>query len=109
MRAAVISSVSPPGSVSDININYGSKTPTGLDGNLKGANLGIIAFHVNGVTDLIDQSSSSLPEVEITILDADEACSENLELFLDAPIPFSSSVPFDVLKVDTDNEGYLDE
>ena len=76
---------------SDISINYDP-----LDGSLKGANLGIVAFEVDTVTQLTDFSDSSLPEVEITILDADEVCGEELELFADAPEPISSSEPFDV-------------
>ena len=54
---------------SDISINYDP-----LDGSLKGANLGIVAFEVLSVTSLSGASSSSLPEVEIEILDADVIC-----------------------------------
>ena len=42
-------------------------------------------------------SSSSLPKVDIEILDADEVCGGVLELFTDAPEPVSSSDPFDVM------------
>ena len=41
-------------------------------------------------------SSSSLPAVEIEILDAEEICEEPLLLFTEAPEPISSSEPFDV-------------
>ena len=78
---------------SDISINYGP-----LTGSLTGANLGLVAFRVVSVTALSDGSSSSLPEVEIEILDADEVCDCNtLTLFTDAPEPISSSEPNDVL------------
>jgi len=84
---------------SDISINYDP-----LDGSLKGANLGTVAFEVNSVTAVAgtdDFSDSSLPKVEITILDAknidgDGACEGPLALFTDAPAPESSSEPFDV-------------
>ena len=78
---------------SDISINYGP-----LDGSLKGANLGIVAFRVISVTTLTGFSSSSLPKVEIEILDAEEVCDcATLTLFTDAPEPTSSSEPFDVV------------
>jgi len=76
----------------DISINYKP-----LDGSLKGANLGIVAFKVSSVTQLTGFSSSSLPEVEIEILDAEEVCEDPLKLFTDAPEPDSSSEPFDVI------------
>ncbi len=76
---------------SDISINYDP-----LDGSLKGANLGIVAFKVISVTARSDGSSSSLPEVEIEILDAEDCDCDTLTLFMDAPEPISSSEPFDV-------------
>lgn len=41
-------------------------------------------------------SSSTLPEVDITIRDADTVCEGNLELFTAAPEPRSSSEPADI-------------
>ena len=76
---------------SDISINYDP-----INGSLKGANLGTVAFEVLAVTQLDGFSDSSLPEVEIEILDADEVC-EDLVLFEDAPELESSSEPFDVV------------
>ncbi len=76
---------------SDISMNYDP-----LDGSLKGANLGRVAFEVISVTALTGWSSSTLPEAEIEILDAEEVCEGPLELFTDAPEPDSSSEPFDV-------------
>ncbi len=56
-----------------------------------------MVFSVVSVTARTDGSDSSLPEVVIEILDADEVCDcETLTLFLDAPEPISSSEPFDV-------------
>ena len=82
---------------SDISSNYGSSIFGGLDASLKGANLGTVAFEVLAVTQLMGFSSSSLPQVEIEILDAGEVCEGPLSLFTDAPMPTSSSEPFDVL------------
>jgi hypothetical protein len=76
---------------SDISINYDP-----LNGSLKGANLGIVAFEVLDVTQLTGQSSGSLPKVDIRILDADQVCAGPLQLF-DAPAPISSSIPYDVI------------
>jgi sugar lactone lactonase YvrE len=76
---------------SDISINYDP-----LDGSLKGDNLGTVAFDVLEVRKLKGFSSSSLPKVNIEILDAEEVCEGALELFTDAPEPISSSEPFDV-------------
>ncbi len=83
---------------SDISITYDP-----LDGSLKGANLGIIAFEVKlgGVTQLTGFSSSTLPQVDLTILDAPDVCAGTLELFTEAPVPISSSEPFDVVPGET--------
>ena len=70
--------------------------PLKQDGILKGDNLGTVAFEVLDVRKLEGFSSSSLPEVDIEILDADEICEGELELFTDAPEPVSSSEPFDI-------------
>ncbi len=59
-----------------------------------GANLGTVAFEVVSVTPLAG-SSSSLPEVEVLILNADELCEDPLTLFEDAPEPMTSSEPFE--------------
>ena len=77
----------------DVSINYDP-----LDGSLKGDNLGTVAFNVVSVTELKGFSSSSLPQVEIMILDAEVFCGpdHDLGLFTDAPDPISSSEPFDV-------------
>jgi hypothetical protein len=76
---------------SDIGINYGP-----LIGSLKGANLGTVAFHVDAVNSPPRGSSSSLPNVLVTILDARTVCTEPPLLFTGAPPPTSSSAPFDV-------------
>ena len=77
---------------SDVSINYGP-----LEGSLKGESLGRVAFAILSVSELTGYSSSSLPRVEIEILDADEVCEGDLELFFEAPEPASSSDPFDVV------------
>jgi probable HAF family extracellular repeat protein len=78
---------------SDISINYDHDKPLGVNGNLQGATLGIAAFRVNKVITLDKFSSSTLPQVNITILDASVAC-KNFQLF-NAPVPNSSSEPND--------------
>ncbi len=90
---------------SDISMNYDP-----VDGSLKGANNGIVAFEVISVAKADENvhesvSSSTLPIVEVRILNAVELCEGPLNLF-DAPEPPSSSEPFDV---DPDNPtgGYL--
>jgi len=57
-----------------------------------------VAIEVNSVTQVTGFSSSSLPQVEINILDADDVCEGQLELCTDedCPAPTSSSEPFDV-------------
>ncbi|MBA4718558.1 MAG: hypothetical protein HRO68_05500 [Nitrosopumilus sp.] len=77
---------------SDISINYDP-----LDGSLKGANLGTVAFNVISVTKLTGHSDKSLPKVEIEILDAEQLCNEEFKLLTDAPEPKSSSEPEDVV------------
>ncbi len=77
---------------SDISMNYDP-----LEGSLKGDNVGTVAFEVLSVTQRTNGSSSSLPEVEIKILDAETVCEGPLSLFTDAPVPTSSSEPFDVV------------
>ena len=58
-----------------------------IDGSLKGDNLGTVAFEVLAVNQLFGFPSGSLPEVEIQILDAEQVCAGELELFTDAPSP----------------------
>lgn len=76
---------------SDVSINYSP-----LNGNLQGANLGIVAFRVTGVTQRFDGSDSSLPKLSLVILDADDINLPDLHLFSNAPVPQSSSEPFDI-------------
>jgi hypothetical protein len=76
---------------SEISINYSS-----LEGNLMGENLGMVAFQVLSVEERTDGSSSSLPKVSIKILDLDVVRQQDLMLFSNAPVPSSSSEPFDI-------------
>jgi hypothetical protein len=75
----------------DISVNYSP-----LNGNLMGENLGIVAFDVIKVTERKDGSTSSLPRVTVRIRNADEIVQRNLALFANAPVPSSSSEPFDI-------------
>lgn len=74
----------------DVNINYSP-----LSGNLMGANLGVVAFDVIKVTERKDASTSSLPRVTVTIRNVNEITQRSLVLFANAPVPSSSSEPFD--------------
>lgn len=76
---------------SDISVNYSP-----LNGNLMGANLGVVAFDVLAVKERTDGSSSSLPRVTIRIRDVAEVAALPLNLFANAPAPESSSEPFDI-------------
>jgi hypothetical protein len=76
---------------SNLSINYSP-----LIGNLQGANLGMVAFEVIDVTERIDGSTSSLPCVRIRILRVSDVQDLALLLFSNAPIPSSSSEPFDI-------------
>ncbi len=67
-----------------------------INASLKGANLGIVAFEVLEVRQLFGESSSSLPEVDIRILDAEEYCEGPHVLNTSAPVLESSSEPFDI-------------
>lgn len=76
---------------SDISINYDP-----IEANLQGANLGVVAFDVLGVTKRTNGSTSDLPRVTISIRNATEVAEMNLSLFSNAPVPQSSSEPFDI-------------
>ena len=77
---------------SDVSINYDP-----LEGSLKGANLGTLAFRVLEVRARGEGSSSSLPEVDVEVLEPVATCERELVLYADAPAPDSSSEPFDVV------------
>lgn len=76
---------------SDVSINYSP-----LNGNLMGANLGLVAFEVLEVNQRTDGSTSSLPRVTVRIRSVTEAAAAPLVLFANAPVPSSSSEPFDI-------------
>jgi hypothetical protein len=75
---------------SDVTINYSP-----LKGNLMGASLGVVAFDVMEITERTDGSTSSLPRVSVKIRNATEVGALPLFLFTNAPVPESSSEPFD--------------
>jgi hypothetical protein len=76
---------------SDVSINYSP-----LNGSLKGANLGWVALEVERVTKRTDGSSGSLPVVQVRILDVESIRGFPLYLFSNAPVPASSSEPYDI-------------
>ena len=76
---------------SDVSINYSP-----LTGNLQGDNLGVVAFDVLRVVERKDGSSSDLPRVSIRVRSAASVSGLGLSLFSNAPIPQSSSEPFDI-------------
>jgi hypothetical protein len=76
---------------SDVSINYSP-----LNGNLQGANLGLVALEVLEVAPRTDGSDSSLPKVTVRLLSVSEVQERELRLFANAPEPTSSSTPFDI-------------
>jgi hypothetical protein len=76
---------------SNVDINY-----LPLEGSLKGDTRGIAAFEIVTVTRRRNGSSTSLPVVGIRILDAAQTCAGQLQLFVNAPSPRSSSDPINV-------------
>jgi hypothetical protein len=75
----------------DVSTNYGP-----LDASLKGANLGMVALEVLQVKKRTNGSSGSLPSVQVRVINVNAASAATLKLFGNAPVPSSSSVPFDV-------------
>ena len=75
-----------------VETNYGP-----LTGSIDEDNLGTVAFEVIEVTELTGFGSGALPQVRIKILDAELVCEASLRLFTEAPVPTSSSVPFDTV------------
>jgi hypothetical protein len=73
----------------DIGMNYGP-----INGSLKGANLGTVAFQVLSSTPQTGSSASSLPAVTVRVLNPRNVCGKLL-LFEEAPVPTSPSQPFD--------------
>lgn len=87
---------------SEISINYSP-----LEGNLQGANLGMVAFEVLSVSERTDGSDSDLPSVNIRILDVRSLSDFGLVLFSNAPVPQSSSEPFDIVPPQSTNTPIL--
>ncbi|ERM80671.1 hypothetical protein P872_12460 [Rhodonellum psychrophilum GCM71 = DSM 17998] len=88
---------------SDISINYSP-----LEGNLKGANLGMVALEVVDVRARTGGSSSDLPIVSVKILNVNEIDNLDLRLFSNAPVPQSSSEPFDINPPATVSQGVFE-
>lgn len=77
---------------SDISINY-DKGATSAS--LKGETLGTVAFRVLATRRRTDGSSGSLPAVDVQVADAGSVCAGELALYAGAPVPRSSSEPYD--------------
>jgi len=67
--------------------NQVSINPDQNTGDLRGANLGTVAFRVVALTPSTDASFSSLPNVEVRILDARTVCRGPFALLTDAEAP----------------------
>lgn len=74
----------------DIPYNYARK-----EANLKGRNLGIIAFEVEEIGKKNEKFAGSLPSVKVKILDADKIQEGSLKLFSNAPEIKGIFEPFD--------------
>ncbi|MCL6258829.1 hypothetical protein M3O96_07020 [Aquiflexum sp. TKW24L] len=81
---------------SDISVNYSP-----LEGNLQGANLGLVAFEVLDVKKRVGGSDADLPVVTIKILNVEALSQFGVVLYSNAPEPQSSSEPEDVNPPDT--------
>jgi hypothetical protein len=76
----------------DIVVNYSP-----LEGNLQGANLGMIAFEVIEVKERIGGNKLDLPVVTIKILDVASISDFGVVLFSNAPEPISSTEPLETV------------
>jgi hypothetical protein len=83
------------GVVLDGDVKMGYKP---LTGDIRGPNLGKVAFQVLGLEPSSGQSGAALPGVRVRILDADAACAEPFAPIVNAPAPVSASEPKDVEK-----------
>ncbi|MDX2286842.1 MAG: hypothetical protein NW241_21940 [Bacteroidia bacterium] len=81
---------------SDVSINYSP-----LLGNLQGANLGLVAFEVLRAVERRDGSTGSLPRVTVRIRSVEDISALPLTLFRNAPVPSSSSEPYDTVPPDS--------
>jgi hypothetical protein len=74
----------------DVRMSYAP-----VSGNIRGPNLGKVAFQILSVADGNARSGSQLPDVRVRVLDADAVCSDPLAKFPDAPALASESNPPD--------------
>ncbi|OYW17177.1 MAG: hypothetical protein B7Z54_08690 [Sphingobacteriales bacterium 12-47-4] len=75
----------------DVSINYSP-----LNGSLKGETLGLVALEVIEVKKRTDGSSGSLPRITVRIRNVETVKQMTLSLFSNAPVPQSSSEPYDI-------------
>jgi|GEM_PF-1443985 len=73
----------------DVKMSYNPRV-----GDIRGPNLGKIAFQVLSVVD--SRGANALPSVRVRILDAEAVCNDPLSPYLDAPAPTSISEPPDI-------------
>jgi hypothetical protein len=83
------------GVVLDGDVKMGYKP---LSGDIRGPNLGKVAFQVLGLEPSSGRSGSTLPDVRVRVLDAEAACAEPFAPIVNAPAPVSASEPRDVEK-----------
>jgi len=74
----------------DISVNYSP-----LEGNLRGANLGLVAFEVIEIKQKTGGSNLDLPVVTVKILNVESISQFGIVLFSNAPEPQSPSLPVD--------------
>lgn len=74
----------------DVRMSYSP-----LSGNIRGPNLGKVAFQVMSVENANMRSGSQLPDVRVRVLDADAVCSDPIVKFPEAPYLASESQPAD--------------
>lgn len=80
--------------VLDNDVGITSYAP--LRASLRGDDLGVVAFTVNGLAAFIGDAASRLPKVSVTVRDATQVCGGALEPLVGAPQPTSGGEPFDV-------------
>ncbi len=87
---------------SDISMNYSP-----INGSLKGATLGTVAFKVISIAERTNGSDAFLPIMTIEILDTEAVLEKGLFLFSNPPPIQSSSEPFNTAPPETVGEAIL--
>lgn len=66
-----------------------------MSGDLRGRNLGKVAFHVLSTARATDAAETDLPQATVRILDASAACNDDLKILREAPNIVSADLPRD--------------